>query len=60
MKRLTVLIEEELYAQLESLATDERRDFKDQVIIILERAVKMHAGQKKAAKRRERRNEFGY
>lgn len=55
--RLDVLIDQQLYAALESLAKDERREFDQQVLVILERAVKQHAGQKRAKQRRE---QYGY
>lgn len=50
--RLNTLIDNSLYDALEAMAGDERREFDQQVIIILERAVKQHIGQKRAAERR--------
>jgi hypothetical protein len=52
-KRLTVMVEENLLTSLTALAKDERRELKDQLVIILETAVKMHQGKKAAKKRRQ-------
>jgi hypothetical protein len=52
-KRLTVMVEENLLTSLMVLAKDERRELKDQLVIILENAVKMHQGKKAAKKRRQ-------
>lgn len=52
-KRLTLTVPADLYASLEALATEERRDLKDQVLVIIERAVKAARGQKQARSRRE-------
>ncbi len=52
-KRLTVMIDATIYADIEELATEQRRELNDQVIILLERAVKLQRGQQRAKKRRD-------
>jgi hypothetical protein len=53
VKRLTMMLEEHLLQSLEALAKEERRELKDQLVIILETAVKTHQGKKAAKKRRQ-------
>lgn len=52
-KRITVMIDADIYADIEELATEQRRDLNEQVIILLERAVKLYLGQQRAKKRRD-------
>ncbi len=59
-KRITLELPTDLYERLENLATAERRELKSQLLIIIERAVKMHEGrQRSAASRRMVNRIFG-
>lgn len=51
-RRITIELPVELYNRLEALAIAERRELKPQLLIIIERAVKMHEGKKRAASTR--------
>jgi predicted DNA-binding protein len=52
-KRITLELPLELYQRLEALAEAERRELKPQLLIIIERAVKMHEGKKRATETRK-------
>lgn len=52
-KRLTVMIDADIYADIKELATEQRRELNEQVIILLERSVKLQIGQQRAKKRRD-------
>ena len=51
-RRITLDIPADLYRRLEALAEAERRDLKPQLLIIIERSVKMHEGKKRSAETR--------
>lgn len=46
-RRITLDLPEELYARLEAVAGDERRELKAQLVTIVERACKLHEGRKR-------------
>lgn len=52
-KRITVMIDADIYADIKELATEQRRELNEQVIILLERSVKLQLGQQRAKKRRD-------
>lgn len=49
MKRITVDLPVDLHQRLTALADAERRELKAQLLVIVERACKMHEGRKRAA-----------
>lgn len=51
-RRITLDIPADLYARLEALAAAERRELKPQLLLLIERGVKMHEGRKRAARTR--------
>lgn len=51
-RRVTLELPNDLYARLEALADAERRELKAQLLIIVERAVKMHEGKKRSTETR--------
>lgn len=48
-RRITLELPIDLFGRLEQLAEAERRELKQQLLIIVERAVKAHEGKKRAA-----------
>lgn len=51
-KRITLDLPMALYTRLEALAEAERRELKAQLLVIVERAVKMHEGKKRSSETR--------
>ena len=52
-KRLTLTLDTAVYAALESLATEQRRELRAQCVFVLEAAIKAHQGQKRTRQRKE-------
>jgi predicted transcriptional regulator len=52
-KRITLEIPADLYQRLEALAEAERRELKPQLLMIIERAVKMHEGKQRSTETRK-------
>lgn len=52
-KRLTIELSAQLHADLTALAETQRRELKQQILTILEAAVKAAKGQKRAKERKE-------
>lgn len=46
-KRITVDLPADLYERLAALAADERRELKPQLLVVIERACKLHEGRKR-------------
>jgi hypothetical protein len=53
-RRITIELDSHLHDALTALATEQRRELKQQLLVILEAAVKAAAGQKRARARKER------
>lgn len=52
-KRLTLTLDPALYAALEALATEHRRELRAQCVFVLETAIKAAAGQKRTKARKD-------
>lgn len=47
-KRLTLELPDDLYNRIAAIAADERRELKPHLLVVIERACKMHEGRKRA------------
>ena len=56
-RRITLVIDDDLYRRLTALAEAERRELKPQLLVIIERAVKMAEGRKRSQSTRRLLNQ---